>query len=357
MKIGIDIQTTLGERTGFGYYASYLTEHLQKIRSRHCYVFFKPKAKEDFSAPRRFIWDQIILPRVALKEKVDILHQPAFSAPIFYPKKLVVTVHDVIAVLFPRDIPLGARLYFGRWMPFSYRRADKIIAVSHHTKKDLVKHLELPPQKIIVIYEAAGEKFKKLPRVQVETIKKKYQTGSNYILTVGTLSPRKNLDFLIKVFARVRAKFTNVNLLITGKWGWYYEGLFSLAKKLGIDNKVIFTGYVNDDDLPALYNGAMAFVFPSIYEGFGLPPLEAMACGTPVVASSTSCIPEIVGEGGILLPFKEKEWVSTLSRLLKSPPLREKFSRLGRKQARKFSWQETARQTIKVYESLYEETY
>lgn len=354
MKIGIDIQTTLGQKTGFGFYVSNLVRELKKVDRDNEYFLFRPKQDEDLSAPKRFLWDQVILPRKAKEAKVDILHQPAFSAPIFYRGKVVVTVHDIIAILFGEDIPFGSRLYFARWMPFSYRRADFIITVSQSTKNDLVSHLGIEEEKIKVIYEAPSETFfKKIPQKEIDKVKQKYQTGKNFLLHIGTLNPRKNLEFLVSVFAEITKTFPQYNLVITGKRGWYYESLFRLVKKLDLGKKVVFPGYVPDEDTPALYQGATIFLFPSLYEGFGLPPLEAMASGVPVVSSNTSSMPEVVAGAGVLLSPKDKSgWVEAIRGLLENKTLLRELQRKGKRQATLFSWQKTALETKKVYEDL-----
>lgn len=355
MKIGIDIQTTLGQKTGFGFYVKNLVSQLEKIDKKNKYILIKPQSETDLSAPQRLYWDQFQVPKRAQQEQVDILHQPCFSVPIFYPGKVVVTVHDLIARLFGKDIPFFSRQVFSKWMPFSYRRADKIIANSQHTKNDIIKILKIPQEKIKVIYLAAGEEFKKInDQNKIKKVLKKYKTGDKYLLHLGTLNPRKNLEFLIRVFAGVVRDFPQYNLVISGKEGWYFEGLFELAKKLGLEKKVIFTGYIDDCDKPYLINAATIFTFPSLYEGFGLPLLEAMACGVPVISSNTSSLPEVVGKAGILIkPNDEKNWIKNIKLLLSDSKLRQKYSDLGFEQAKKFSWRETARQTLKVYEEVY----
>jgi len=353
-KIGIDIQTTLGQKTGFGFYVSNLTKALKKVDKNNKYVFLKPETEKDFSAPQRFLWDQVKLPKLAREAKISLLHQPAFSAPVGYRGKVVVTVHDVIAVLFGQDIPFFSRQYFARWMPFSYRFADKIICVSEHTKKDLMRHLRINEEKMVVIPEAAGEQFRPITDEKaISRILEKYHIDSRYILHVGTLNPRKNLDFLIKVFSRVHRLIPDVKLVITGKKGWHFDSLFELVTQLGLEKYIIFTGYIEDNEAPYLYSGASVYAFPSIYEGFGLPPLEAMSCGTPVVASDTSSIPEVVGNAGILLDPKDTEsWVKALVRLLRNVDEQKRYSDKSLKQAQNFSWRKTAQATVDVYEEL-----
>ncbi len=354
MKIAIDTQTTLGQKSGFGFYVKNLVEALTKIDPKNDYILIAPTSEKDFSAPKRWWWDQVIFPRRGRLAKVDILHQPCFSAPLFYKGKVVVTCHDLISVFFPENLPIFARFFYARWMPFSYRRADFLIADSEHTKKDIMSLLKIPESKIRVIHLAVAKEFRPIKSTKIlKRIRSKYQTGERYFLHVGTLEPRKNLPFLVRAFALAVRDGVTENLVITGKKGWYYEDLFTLVKDLNLKDKVIFTGYADEKDLPALYSGATALIFPSLYEGFGLPPLEAMACGTPVISSSTSSLPEVVGKAGILIPPKdERLWAKNIVKISKDNRLARTLSQMGLRQAKKFSWQETAQKTIEVYKEV-----
>lgn len=355
MKIAIDIQTTLGRKTGFGFYVSNLVANLERIDKKNQYAFLKPESDHDFSTPQRWVWDQITIPQLARQSKADILHQPCFSTPIFYRGKVVVTIHDLISVFFGHNIPFWSRQFFGKWMPFTYRFADHLIAVSEHTKKDAIKVLGIPADKITVIHEAADEKYQVIENKKIiAEVRQKYDLGNDpFILHVGTLEPRKNLPFLVRAFAEAKAEIGSTKLVITGKKGWYYEGLFQLVDELKLNDEVIFTGYVEDEDIPALYNAARLFAFPSLYEGFGLPPLEAMACGTPVISSNTSSMPEVVGEAGILLaPENEHRWAEALISVLNNEKQWKELRQRGLDQAKKFSWEKCAQETIAVYEKV-----
>lgn len=356
MKIGIDIQTTLGQKSGFGFYVKNLVEHLKKVDKANEYILIAPDTQKDFTTPQRFIWDQFSFPRKAARAKVDILHQPCFSAPIFYQGKVIITIHDLISHYFPQNMPSGSRLYFSKWMPLTYNRAQKIIAISENTKKDIMKLLKIPEEKIVVIHSAVSEDFRPMTdQAKIEAVKKKYQTGEKFILDVGTLEPRKNLPFLVRAYniALKEGKIDH-NLVLTGKKGWYYESLFILIKELKLEDKVILPGYVADEDLPALYNAADLFCFPSLYEGFGFPPLEALSCGTPVIAADNSSIPEVVGAAGILLPIDdEKIWAENIIKVLTDSKMILDLSKKGLAQSKKFSWNKTAQETIKVYEEVY----
>lgn len=355
MKIAIDTQTTLGRKTGFGFYVSNLIANLERIDKTNQYIFLKPDSDHDFSTPQRWLWDQITVPRLAKRARADILHQPCFSSPVFYRGKVVITIHDLISVFFGYNIPFWSRQFFGKWMPFTYRFADHLIAVSEHTKKDAIRVLGIPEAKITVIHEAADTKYHVInDKPLVAATKHKYKIGDDpFILHVGTLEPRKNLPFLVRAFAEAKPAIGATKLVITGKKGWYYEGLFQLIDKLGLQDEIIFTDYVEDEDLPAMYNAAKLFAFPSHYEGFGLPPLEAMACGTPVISSNTSSMPEVVGEAGVLLSPKElNAWVEAITNILNDEPRWQELRTKGLEQAKKFSWERCARETVAVYEQL-----
>lgn len=357
MNIAIDMQTTQGQKTGFGFYVQNLVRNLERIDRKHHYLKLYAKGESDFNSTRRWWWDQVHVPRMANALKADILHQPAFSAPALFRGPVVVTIHDLIAIHFEQDIPLGSRLYFGRWMPYSYRYADHMIVISEHTKRDVIDLLQIPEEKLTVIYEAVDTVFKPIADTdQLAAVRAKYGTGERFLLHVGTLNPRKNLEFLVTVFAEVRKKVRGANwkLVITGKKGWYYEGLFETVRRLGLERSVVFTGYVDDKDKPLLYNAASIFTFPSLYEGAGLPPLEAMSCGVPTVSSNTSSLPEMVGQGGILLsPTDVAGWAKALVSLMTDASFRRELGGRGRKQARRFSWERTARETIRVYERVH----
>lgn len=354
MRIAIDTQTTLGQKSGFGFYVKNLVDALAKVDHQNEYFLVRPSTEKDFSTPKRLLWDQVIFPNRARRFKVNLLHQPCFSAPLLYRGKVIVTCHDLISVFFPENLPLASRFFYSQWEPFSYRKAAKIIAISEHTKKDLMAFLKIPEEKIRVIHLAASRDFRPIKsKKTLKKIQKKYRTGPNYILDVGTLEPRKNLSFLVRAYALAVREGADVKLVITGKKGWYFEGLFKLVDDLNLKDKIIFTGYVAENDLPALYSGAKAFVFPSLYEGFGLPPLEAMACGTPVISSNTSSMPEVIGQAGILIsPKDERVWAQNILKILRDKGLARTLSQMGLRQAKKFSWEEAARKTIAVYKEV-----
>jgi len=359
MKIAIDIQTTLGKPTGFGFYVSNLVEALKKdVSDKFQLELIEPGVEKDFSTPQRFFWDQFTYPNRAKNKGVDLLHQPCFSAPLFFPGPVVVTIHDIISILFPETIPFASRMFYSKWMPFSYRKASEIITISRSTKKDIVRVLGIDEGRITVIPLGFDKKLeKKLSKAQIDKVRAKYNLPEKYLLHIGTLEPRKNLGFLIDVFSDVIAQGNNdLGLVITGKKGWYYEGLFEKVKEYSLEERVVFTGYIDEEDKSAIYQGARVFTFPSLYEGFGLPPLEAMASGVPVISSNTSSMPEVIGDAGILLsPHDRSKWVEAIIKLSSSEKKLEEMKEKNKIQVKKFSWDKAAASTLEVYKKAIEE--
>ncbi|MEK7461310.1 MAG: glycosyltransferase, partial [Patescibacteria group bacterium] len=229
--IAIDIQSTLAQKTGIGVYTNYLVQALAECAPEFTYALIGPeKVSNDYSVPERWRWDQLGFPRQAVKVQAELLHQPGFSAPLLTRAKVVVTVHDSIARLFGKDIPYWSRQYFARWMPFTYGRADHIIADSQHTKRDLMREIGVPEQKITVVYLAAGPEYQPTTdTLATRAIRAKYHIPGPYLVHLGTLNPRKNLEFLVRVFAKIAGDFPDLSLVISGKKGWYFDRLFALV--------------------------------------------------------------------------------------------------------------------------------
>jgi glycosyltransferase involved in cell wall biosynthesis len=360
MRIGIDIQTTLGQKSGFGFYVENLVRELKKIDQKNQYTYFVPRKETDLSMPERFFWDQVSIPWQASRAKIEILHQPSFSLPLAFSGKVIVTVHDLIAILYGKHIPFFSRQFFSRWMPFTYRRADHIICISENTKKDLVRILEIPEEKITVNYLAASSDYRpkrgkeNILLTQRVPLGSKLKISSPYFFHVGTLSPRKNLVFLVEVFSEVLKKHPDFQLILAGRTGWYCDRLFERIQKLRLEDKVIFADYLTEQEKIVLYQNAFAFLFPSIYEGFGLPLLEAMQSGVPVISSDASSMPEVIGKAGIMVSPKDKDgWVNAVIRLIENNHLRQSLIVQGFKQAAKFSWSQHAQKTLELYEKVY----
>ena len=250
------------------------------------------------------------------------------------------------------------------WSKYSILNSKHIFTISQSSKEDIVKNYHVDPSKITTIYPGYDkEKFKPQLRSKINRVKNKYKIRGNYLIFVGTLQPRKNIEKLIEAFSMLtqghkntvnRQQITdNLSLVIVGRKGWLYEPIFSKVKQLKLDQKVIFTDYVSDDYLPALIAGAKAYVLPSLWEGFGIPVIEAQACGVPVVVSNTSSLPEIVGESGVLVdPESVASITEGIAKVLANQALRQKLIKAGFANTKRFSWQKCAKQTLSILTKL-----
>ncbi|MGD0649901.1 MAG: glycosyltransferase family 1 protein [Verrucomicrobiia bacterium] len=290
----------------------------------------------------RTVWSQARLPlALAMRRPFDVLHVPGHKLPALAPCKTVVTIHDLAFLKFPETFKPLHRQRLVWFTRNAVRRADRIIAVSESTKRDLCELLGAPDERIDVVHHGVDhELFRPDVAPAVRT--------APYILSVGTLQPRKNYTMLIRAFKRLcERRREPVELLIAGQRGWLWEEIEAEADRTP---RVHLLGYVSDDQLPALYAGAAVVAMPSLYEGFGLPLLEAMACEAPVVAANVSCFPEVVGNAAVMLdPTDEESWAATLSELLDDPAQRESLRQNGMARAKEFTWERTASQTLVVY--------
>ncbi len=279
----------------------------------------------------------------------DLWHFTNYVAP---PTKtrFVVTIHDLAYLDYPQYVEPKNLAYLQRFVPETLERAEQVIAVSEATKESLKEKLKVPESRLTVTPEACDPVYyESVPEDQIRLIKDKYGVDGDYFLAVGTLEPRKNLKNLLLAFAGIR-RHTKEQLVIVGGQGWLFDETKELLQKLGLGDRVIFTGYAPKQELPALYQGAKLFVFPSVYEGFGIPVLEAMASGTPVICSNTSSLPEVGGMAALYFDPQDTEALKlALRRGLEDAVLRERLAEAGREQARQFSWEETARLTLETY--------
>jgi glycosyltransferase involved in cell wall biosynthesis len=298
--------------------------------------------------PVRILWEQVLQPRAASRAGVDLLHGPAFVGPLTSDCPFVITVHDLSFLFYPQGFRPLNRIYLQFLTQLSARRARRVIAVSHSTKRDLVQHYGLPPDKVDVIHNGVDASFRPLPTDQVAEFRSRSRLPGRFVLFVGTLEPRKNVAGLIEAYARLPKE--RPPLLLVGGKGWLYDDIFARVEALNLSDEVHFVGYVPAEDLPYWYNAAELFVYPSLYEGFGLPPLEAMACGTAVITSTASSLPEVVGEAGLLVdPAEPAALARAMEQVLSDRELRETVRAAGRVRAQGFSWERTARCTVDSY--------
>lgn len=365
--IGIDAHM-IGDNSGGNetYYKNLLI-HLDKLNvHREIKVYLYEDMKSDVSfknihlswikSKSPIVRNFIEIPYIQMKDNISIMHMQYFM-PLFNPCPLIVSIHDICFEHFRNIFPRGKYIIQKVLIPFSARNATKILTLSEYSKKDISTRYDVPEDKIIVTYCGVSDRFT-IPTDPSETrryVQKKFNTGERYLLTVGNLQPRKNISRLINVFKNLLKSTGGYSgkLVIVGKSEWRSELLVEAVKETQLDEHVVFTGYVMEDDLVKLYNAAELFVYPSIFEGFGLPPLEAMACGTPTLVSNSSSLPEVVGDAGLLFdPFNEKDIYDALVSCLRSPDLKKNLSSMGIAQAKKFSWDKTAGIVQNAYETI-----
>lgn len=383
MKIGIDANCLIFEKAGIGKYTENLLLNLLRLDRRNDYILyftFLRRRREREEIIKNFLKESAgpkvsyrILPIPAqwyeflisthlpittlIKDPLDVFFSPyAAGIPNKGFAKMFVTIHDLVFLRFPEHRGRRLSRYYLKRHRMAVRNVRKIIVPSRATKRDLEFFLKVPASKIKVIPEAPAERFKvvKVSESRKNKIISRYfDPKTQYILSVGTLEPRKNLSKLVEAYSLLPHFLQKeYQLVLAGGRGWNNSRLVKTINNLNLKDKVILPGFVKDNDLPYIYNKASVFVFPSLYEGFGLPPLEAMACGVPVIASNCSAMPEVLGGGAVLVnPESEDEIARAIKRIILRPKYREGLKAKGIRQAKKFSWGETARETLKILEN------
>jgi len=300
----------------------------------------------------RIMWEQLLLPAQLRRQRVDLLHAMAFAGPLLFQGPMVVTVYDLSFLRFPQAFRPWNRWYLSQFTRWSARRARHVIAISESTRQDVIDFLGVPADRVTVVYCGADPMFRSLPPEQIGEYRRQHNLPDQFVLFLGTLEPRKNLDRLLRAYAEWRKVDPRApHLVIAGAQGWYYHAVLNLVHGLGLEESVIFLGYVAREDLPLLYNNAHMFVYPSLFEGFGLPVLEAMACGVPVITSNVSSLPEVAGEAAVLVdPTSTDQLRESLVSLWRDSDRRRELAAQGGRQASRFTWKRTAEQTLSVYE-------
>ncbi len=396
MKIGIDARLYGTKHGGIGRYAQKLIEHLEKIDSENQYFIFLQKnnfADYQPQAPnfskaladfRAYGWrEQILFPKLLNKHNLDFVHFTHFNAPIFYHKKFIITIHDLIISHYPdsRATTLNPFLYkiklffYNIVINHAAKGAKKIIAVSEYTKNDIIKFLKVAPEKIVVTYEGYDRpKESPPPPCLKEGVAKQRAEASgarvdecdpgsiqrcpgtggglkgDYLLYVGSAYPHKNLEKLLMAFKKIIETKNNLKLVLVGSKNYFYERLEQEIKKLNLQNNVILAGYCDDDKLACLYKSAKAYVFPSLIEGFGLPPLEAQSYGVPVASSNATCLPEILGDSVLYFnPENINDMAEKISRIINDENLRNDLINKGLENLKKYSWENCAQKTLEIY--------
>jgi glycosyltransferase involved in cell wall biosynthesis/ubiquinone/menaquinone biosynthesis C-methylase UbiE len=379
MKIAIDISMAIGESAGVGTYTRGLIDGLARVDTENEYVLYSyldiPETSllglpQQPNISLRSVkiggehWERLwcgaeLPPKGALGE-VDIIHSPFFNAPQEHHGNLVVTIHDISFLLYPQFHTEANRLHCFNGTLKAALYADRIIAVSQQTKQDLIQYFAIPEDRIRVVHEAPRhfcfpERNDDLIRSTLESL----GVYQNFVLFVGSLEPRKNLKALLTAYeAYVKHHAGPELLVIAGGKGWLNEEIRQSVSGLGLEERVRFVGYVTEADLRVLYSAAKLFVYPTLYEGFGLPPLEAMACGAPVITSNTSALPEVVGDAAILIdPHNSEELGHAMQRVLGHDGLRLRMRQQSLLRARLFSWERAARETLAIYQEVCPERY
>jgi glycosyltransferase involved in cell wall biosynthesis len=371
MRIALDAIPLVEAKTGIGHYTDALAEWLARVNQDHQYELLSPfdfvfdaRNGKPENLSKRFFpvrsifrkWWLVGLPTMLQISPVDLFHGTNYNIPVIAPCPTVVTIHDMSIFAHAETHELLNVRRGKRRIPLMARRATRIIAPSEWTKREIVRYLGTRPEKIRVVYEASREKMEPLPFSACQGVLEKHKIRRPYLLYVGTIEPRKNLLSLIRAYDELlRSSGHRPQLVLCGGRGWLDEGVFKLVEELRLQDQVRFTGYVDDADLPALYSAAEIFVYPSLYEGFGLPPLEAMACGTPVVTSNSSSLPEVVGKAGMMHdPHNYRALAECIVKLFDDADTLAHFKNAGLLQASQFSWERVARETQVVYDEVCE---
>jgi glycosyltransferase involved in cell wall biosynthesis len=356
--------------SGTGKYTTELIKHLALIDKKNQYFIFVPNKnifnflvdKDNFNLipieykdKKRLVWEQAILPFKLKLLRADILHSPAFIAPILNFTPSVITIHDMVFKRFPWTLSDDRRKYYDYFIPKSIKTAKKIISVSEFTKAELIRYFPEIESKIIVTHEGVNLTLQKVIDGSMEKqVIDKYKLSTGYILTVGTIEPRKNISRLIDAYyCLVKEQNIKEKLVIVGRQGWKCDDVMLKAKVPELTGKVIFTNYIDQAELEILYSCAKIFILPSLYEGFGLPLLEAMSYRLPVITASVSTMPEIAKDAAIYVnPYNRRELKNAIANLLTDETSRFQLSLKSQERIKKFDWINTAEKTLKVYKQM-----
>lgn len=352
IRVAFDTSSTRGRKTGIGVYTASLLNALNEYCPEIKTIPLDDNANVEQRSDYRILREQRVLPKLAEATRADLLHLTGFASPLRSRVPVVLTVMDLIGMLFAKSFPPAARFYWSRYLPFTLRATRHIITLSESTRRDVVRLLNIAPNRISVIPAGIDARFRPIEDPTAFTLARlRLQLPERYFLFVSTLEPRKGVDTLLRAYEHIADRVPE-HLVIVGKRGWYYKTLFAQARAIGLD-RVHFVDYVSDQDLPLVYNLASAFVFPSRYEGFGFTPLEAMACGVPVIASNASSLPEVIGGAGLLIPPNDVTgFAHAMSALSANVAGRNDLRALGLERASFFTWQRAARATAACYASL-----
>lgn len=375
MRVGFDATPAVSQGAGIGRYARELLRALAAVDTHNQYRLFYaspsrmashalPALPPNFHARRLPFHDlwlarlwhraRVPLPADLFTGPIDVFHSPDFTLPpVRRRTRTLLTVHDLSFIRDPDSAVAVLRAYLKRVVPRSVARADHVLADSHATRADLIELYGTPADKITVLYSGVSADFRPVTDLAaLAAVRQRYGLGdAPFILAVGTLQPRKNYLRLIQAFARL--PYGDLRLVIVGGRGWLYEAIFAEVERLRLTGRILFPGFARDDDLPTLYSAASVFAYPSLYEGFGLPILEAFACGTPVVTSTASSLPEVAGDGALSVPPADVEALANaLALAYADETVRARLRQQSQAQMAKFSWHNSAHQLLDTYQRL-----
>lgn len=371
MHIGVNVHLLSTTHTGIQHYIRALVPELVMQATAHQIVLYGElsqlavpagerirwvaSSRPLRSGLQRVLWEQTVLPRLLRREGVDVFFSPAFILPMGWEGAGVVTVHDLNFEVSPETIHPIRRAYLRHITRWSVHRARKVIAISQSTASDIVRLYGVPDEKLVVIPYGLDAIFTPdNARALEPVVRQRYSLPERFLLFVGTLEPRKNLPRLLEAYALARRHADLPPLVLAGAPGWQHKRILAQARELRIEKHVVLAGYISREYLPGMYAAASALLYPSLYEGFGLPPLEAMGCGTPVLASRTSAMPEVMGDGGVLVdPHHVQQIADGILRITRDELLRRQVVEQGLERAKRFRWDEAARRTLEVIEEIY----
>lgn len=364
MRIGFDARLVYYQQAGIGQYILQLVRGLARLTSPHELWVFRSRKAAPLQLPGHVrqakLWtpshhriESAALLTELASRRLALLHSPDFIPPFGGRFRSVITIHDLTFLHFPQFLTPKSARYYGQ-IKRAVERADHIIADSNWTKDDVIQHLEVPPERVTTVHLAANQVYRPITdRQEVRRAAMRHGLPSDFIIFVGTLEPRKNVPVLLRALRHLHDQGYQVHLAIVGRKGWLYEDIFSTLTELKLAEHVHFVENASNEDLARLYNAARCLALPSYYEGFGLPPLEAMACGTPVVVSDRASLPEVVGDAGLLVdPDNPEALGEALAQVLDDSELRASLRQRGLVRASEFSWARAARKTMAVYEKV-----
>ncbi len=365
MRIAIDIRSAGGEKAGKGWYTFQIVQNLLKLDKKNKYILYTQSKIAGFDHfenaelkvinKKKWLWHLFVL-RDLKKEGIDIFFAPSsYIIPTFLPKsiKSIITVHDLVAFLFPSTHNKKALILEKLFLKRAAKKATHITTVSENTKNDLLETCKIDEDKVDVVYCSASDDYKPLEKESLEGFIKKTNLPSKFFIALSTISPRKNYLKLLKAFKIVQKSHKDWHLIIVGKKGWQYEEIYQYVKENYLRKNVHFLNYLSKKSIIKLLNLARGMVFPSLYEGFGIPPLEAMKSGCPVIVSNSSSLPEVVGSSAIRInPHDEEEIARAMITLIKDDDLCEELRTKGFAQAKKFSWEASAKKMLEIINQI-----